>query len=270
MGYYIRYETHQDGPYDLVTMIRKIRKGLVPPEALVMEEKETSAQPARSHPQLNTFFREMEEGYVSDQATHTIERLSFGAIFAYGWDFFRHNLLIALISALTVFATLSYALIILMAGRGSLLPSILLTSIAGVYFLCGFVFLIQRMQRQLPFSVQSIRDFYEENWGNLFLFSMAFALINLTAFCLLIVPGVIMLSRLAFAPILVVDRHYHFWHAIESSYRTVTRQDARLYPILIAMIGINIIAAPFVFPLLITLPVTFIGMLELYHQLDFK
>ena len=270
MGFYIRYETHQDGPFDLVTMIRKIRKGLVPPETLVMEESDPHAQAARLHPQLNSFFREMEEDYVSDEAANMMEHLNFSAIMRYGWDFFSHNLVVGMISGMAIFATLCYGIVILLASGGSLLPSLLLISVTAVFFLCGFIFLLQRLQRQLPFSLNSLRRFYGENWSNVTLFSCVFALLILAGFAAFIIPGLILLSYLAFAPILVVDRNYHFWHAIEASYRTVKHHGVRLYPIMLGLVGINILAGLFVFPLIITLPVTFAGVLELYNQLDFS
>ncbi|GEM_PF-6628118 len=270
MGFYIRYETHQDGPVDLVTIIRKIRKGLIPPDTLVMEEKEAQAQPARLHPQLNSFFREMDEGYVSDEAANMVEHLNFASIFAYGWDFFSNNLVAGMVSGLTILVTLCYSFVILIAAQGSLLPSIFLIAIAAVFFLCGFIFLLQRLQRQLPFSFGSVKNFYRDNWSNIILFSLAFSSIHLAAFSLLIIPGVILLSRSAFAPILVVEKNYHFWHAIEASNRTVKNHGTKLYSTLVALIGINLIAAIFIFPLLITLPITFAGILELYNQLDFS
>ncbi|MDG1287548.1 MAG: DUF4339 domain-containing protein [Rickettsiales bacterium] len=270
MGFYIKYETHQDGPFDLVTMIRKIRKGLIPSDTLVMEETEDNAQPARLHPQLNSFYRELEDDYVSDEAATMVEHLNFGAIIAYGWDFFTNNLIAGMLSGLFIFATLCYGLIILIAAQGSFLPSILLIAIAAVFFLCGFIFLLQRLQRQLPFSLHSVRNFYRDNWTNLILFSLAFSIIHVAALSLLIIPGVILLARSAFAPILVVEKNYHFWHAIEASNRTVTNHGTKLYSTLLALVGINLIAAIFIFPLLITLPITFAGVLELYNQLDFS
>lgn len=269
MGFYIRYETHQDGPLDLVTMIRKIRKGLIPPETLVMEENDSNAQPARQHPQLNSFYREMEDDYVSDEAAAIVDHLNFGAVMAAGWDFFSYNLVAGLLSALAIFATLCYAIAILVAAQGAILPSLFLIGIATVFFLCGFIFLLQQLQRQLPFSLASLRDFYSRNWTNLVLFSMTFSIISLTAFALLIIPGVIVLSRIAFAPILVVDKNYHFWHAIESSHRTVGHHGKKLFSVMLGLVIINLVAGIFIFPLLITLPITFAGVLELYNQLDF-
>ena len=270
MGYYIRYETHQDGPFDLITMIRKIRKGLIPPETLVMEEKEPQAQPARLHPQLNSFFREQDDDYISDEAATIVKQLNFSAIMAYGWDFFKNNMLSGLISGLAIFATLAYSIIILIAAQGALLPAIILIAIAATFFLCGFIYMLQRMQRRLPFSFSTVREFYGRNWGNLILFCIAFSMIHIAALSLFIIPGLILLSRTTFAPILIVDKNYHFWHAIEASNRTVKNHDGRLNSILLGLVGINVIAAIFVFPLLITLPVTFAGVIELYNRLEFS
>lgn len=270
MGYYIRYETHQDGPFDLVTMIRKIRKGTIPPETLVMEEKEQEAQPARQHPQLNGFFSEMENDYVSEEAVTTISNLNFSGIMAYGWDFFSNNLIAGFLSGITILATLLYALIIIIATKASVIPSIFLTGIAATFFLCGFIFLLQRLQRQLPFSFSALNEFYGNNWGNITLFSCVFSLIIFTGFLLFIIPGIILLGYIAFAPILVVDRNYHFWHAIESSYHTVKNHKLKLHPIILGLVGLNIIAGIFVLPLLVTLPITFVAVLELYNNLDFN
>lgn len=270
MGFYIRYETHQDGPYDLITMIRKIRKGLIPPETLVMEESEPQAQAARLHPQLNSFFREQDEDYVSDEATTVVKQLNFSALIAYGWDFFRHNLLSGLISGLAILATITYTIMILVASKGAILPAIILIGIAVTFFLCGFIFMLQQMQRQLSFSLESMREFYGQHWTNLVLFCIAFSMIHIVALGLFIIPGLVLLSRSTFAPILIVDKNYHFWHAIEASNRTVKNHDGKLNSILLGMVGINLVAAIFVFPLLITLPITFAGLLELYNQLDFS
>jgi len=270
MGFYIKYTTHQDGPHDLITMIRKIRKGSLPPETLVLEEKDSQAQPARQHPQLNNFFRELDEDYVSDEASTIVKQLSFSSIMSYGWDVFKNNMGSGLISGLAIFATLACAILILIIAQGAFFPSIILISVAATFFLCGFIHLLQRMQRQLPFSAAAIADFYRHHWGNLILFCIAFSLIHLAALCLLIIPGLILLSRTAFAPILVVDKQFHFWQAIEASNRTVKNHGTKLNSILLGLIGINIIGAIFVLPLLVTLPITFAGVLELYNRLDFN
>lgn len=270
MGYYIRYETHQDGPYDLVTMIRKIRKGLIPPETLVMEEAESSAVSARLHPQLNTFFRELEDDYVSEEAIDTIRQLQFGSLLAYGWNFFLHNAISGLYAALALFSTALLGVVTLIF-TDALLPSLLMTIFSGGFSLCGFVFLMQRLQRQLPFSFYALFHFYKEHWRNITLFAIAFATLSFTGFLLFIIPGIWFLSRYLFAPILVVDRQYHFWHALESSRKTISHHGQRLPSILIGFVLLNMLAALcFVLPLLITLPITFVVLLEVYEQLDFK
>ncbi len=270
MGFYIRYETHQDGPFDLVTMIRKIRKGLIPPETLVMEEKEPQAQAARLHPQLNSFYREMEDDYVSDDAMNVMSQLTFSAMMDYGWDFFTNNLVVGMLSAILIFAILCFSIIILLAAQGSVLPSILLITIASTFFLCGFLHMLQRLQRQLPFSLEALMRFYSHYGTNVMLFSCAFALLMASGFAFFIIPGIILLSYTAFAPILVVDRNYHFWHAIEASYRTVKKHGSKLYPIMLGLVGLNLLASLMIFPLIVTLPVTFVGVLELYNKLDFS
>lgn len=270
MGFYIKYSTHQDGPHDLVTMIRKIRKGSIPPDALVMEESENQAQPARKHPDLHSFFSEQEEDYISSEAVTVVRQLDFGALVAYGWNFFRQNLMSGLLSALAIFATLCYGMLILLAAKGAWLPSAILIAIAASFFLCGFIHLLLRMQRQLPFTFSSVREFYRNHWTNVVLFCIAFSIIHIAGLLLFVVPGVILLSRTAFAPILVTERNFHFWHAIESSYRTVKNHDGRLNSILLSLVGINLVASLLVFPLIITLPITFAAVIELYRQLDFK
>ncbi len=269
MGFYIKYQTHQDGPYDLVTMIRKIRKGLIPPETLVMEANDPQAQSARMHPQLHGFFAELETGFVSDTATNVVEHLRFKDIMKYGWSHFMHNMMSGLIAAFILFAILMWTITVFIISQGAILPAILISASGAVFFLCGFIFSLQRQQRLLPFSLNALAKYYAANASNIILFCLAFALIHIAGFLFFIIPGFIVLSYLAFAPLLIVDRNFHFWHAIESSYRTVRQHQSNLFFTLLALIGINALATIFIFPLVITLPITFIGVIELYNQLEF-
>lgn len=271
MGYYIRYSTHQDGPHDLVSMIRKIRQRRLPPEALVMEENETHAQPARQHPNLNPYFRELDEDYISDEAHDVVQMLDFSALLRFGWDFFRNNLHISLASGLFLLASTLYSIIIFTLAKGSLLPSLLLSGIAISFFLCGFIYLLLQLYRAQPLTLDSVLGFYQQHWNNIALFSLSYCGLILSGLTLFIIPGLLLLAYTAFAPFLVVERNEHFWQAIETSIRTVRRHGTRLSSILIGIVGINVVAALcFGFPLIITLPVTFVGLLELYHRLDFK
>jgi hypothetical protein len=271
MGFFIRYETHQDGPFDLITMIRKIRKGTIPPDVLVMEEADAKAVPARTHPALNNFFRELEDDYISEEAMETVDYLTFSDAVLYGWNFFKANLFSSFISALTIGAILAYSLVILIVSNGSLLPSAFLIGIATIFFLCGFIFMMQQLHRRLEFSFGALFDFYNRNWLNISLFSAVFSILIIAGLLALIIPGLIILTRGIFAPILVADQQFHFWHAIEASNRTVKIGGQKLYSVLLGLLGLNVAAGLFfIIPLIITLPITFAAIIEIYNRLDFR
>ncbi len=98
---------------------------------------------------------------------------------------------------------------------------------------------------------------------------IAVAIVVVTGFFLLIIPGVFALLALMFTNYLVVDKNLTFIDAMKESYRITRPHWLELFLLLVMLIGINIIGALFLFVgLLVSVPVSMLAMAHAYRTLS--
>ncbi len=110
------------------------------------------------------------------------------------------------------------------------------------------------------------------NWkllGNYFLASLVVGIVVGVGFLLLVIPGILLMVKLAFAMYYVVDKGQGPMDAVKSSWNATKGMFVKLLIFFIVVGLINILAAFLLaLPLLLTVPVTMVAMARLYRKLS--
>ncbi|MCC7260159.1 MAG: hypothetical protein IT567_03930, partial [Alphaproteobacteria bacterium] len=71
-----------------------------------------------------------------------------------------------------------------------------------------------------------------------------------------------------FTPLLILEKHMSFWEAMEASRKTVLNMGSHNMGVLLALVVANFLGAIFfLFPLLLTLPITTNALSEIYDDM---
>jgi hypothetical protein len=99
--------------------------------------------------------------------------------------------------------------------------------------------------------------------------SLALMLMTVVGLILLVVPGVYLLVRFQYAPMLVVDKRYTIRQAFEHSSRLTHGLKWRLLGLMSIVVLLNILGAiALVVGLLVTVPVTMLAYTHIYRHLS--
>ena len=156
MRYYIKFQNYEDGPHDLVAMIRKIRRGSLEETALIYAEGEAPVAAGR-HPKFASFFQEAKgasAAVFSDTSSRTGESPKFTELLGFGWRFFQKNLSASIYIAAVVLLAVTIGLLL-----NSALPNILKVIAIYISFVMGLFGIsltslaILRMHRGQPAGI---------------------------------------------------------------------------------------------------------------------
>lgn len=273
MRFYVKYETAQEGPFDLVTMVRKIRNGAITSELLVLEENDEKAVPAGEHPQLLSFFQEIQMEAMRGESRGTGGKnvIRFSSLLKRGWNFLVSHHFSAVCSAVLLGVTLLLATIFT-----AILPdfmavlNILLSWIAFNFLLSILLIIFLRIYRSQPCDLHSLSLVIKRSAVPLLFCAALTGIFSAIGAVLLLIPGLIAIALYSFAPLLIVERHYDFWAAMETSRKTILKQGRPLFEAVFGFTVINFIAGfPFVIPLAVTLPITYGALAEVFDEIPF-
>lgn len=268
MQFYIKYGNVQDGPFDLVTMIRKIRNKEISRETLVLEEKDSYAVAAYEHPRLQSFYEEMKEDFVEEGLEPYFTGNGFVYALQKGWSFFQHYPNCVLFSS-------GFLFVVLLMGAlfSGLLPDFLGIFLGWTvfHFLNGAVLLaMKQLNTHHRVDFQSITTRYLGHLKPLLLYSITIAFLSAIGGIFLVIPALFLLTLYIFAPLLILEENYSFWDAMETSKQTVIQHGRKLFEILFGLTVVNFVAALFfLLPLAITIPITYIVIIDLYDKTPF-
>lgn len=272
MRFFIKYDTYQDGPFDLISMIRKIRNGELREDVLVLEEHDERAVPAGHHPKLESFYNELQPNFISDDTQSFIESYTIGYALRQGWNFFQHHHASIICSGIYLFAVVVSGLLF-----SSILPptlsiiSLILTWSAAFFFLGGLLLSIAQIYRGEKPNLRYILGQYIHYLRPLLAYGVITGVLSAIGGALLIIPGLIVISICIFAPLLILERQFGARYALHASKATMKRHGMKLFELVLALVAVNFIGGVFfVFPLLITLPVTLSVIVELHERITFQ
>ncbi len=272
MRFYIKNETAQEGPFDLVAMVRKIRSGSISPDLLVLEEHDEVAVPAGQHPQLHSFFREMEIEAARVETRGDTRTLAFVPAFKRGIQFLIANHFSAIYGAVAIGSTLLLFTLLTAILPSFMSPLSLLLSWIFLQFSLGILlFMCLRLHRGQTHDLSSVLPFIRRSAIPLAFCSALVGIFSVIGSFVLIVPGIVALALYSFAPLLIIEQNYDFWDAMELSRKTVMKHGRSLFEVVFGFAVVNVLAgALYGLPLAVALPITFGALAEIFDELDFQ
>jgi hypothetical protein len=273
MKFIIHYKTDAEGPFDLVTVIRKIRNGSVHADTPISERDEmgeiTEPQPAAEHPELVDFFNNKEEATTQNRRAPAKRDYRFMNQFRKGIDFFNRHQSSAVGSGILLISVLGLLLISIKLVPTLLLPvAIILTVTLGHIGLAFFELSLLRMYRGQPVNLPFISKKFLGELPGIAIFSAIITMLSLIGGVFLLIPGLLILTLYIFAPLLIIDQGMDYWEAMETSRIKVLSQGMDFVGIIFGLLVLNALAVLCLFfPLVFTLPMTFAAIIDAYEDL---
>lgn len=286
--YYIINEQGYSGPYELVTLVIKIRNGSITATSQIQRSDGQDVKPAKDLEELKEFFVSTAPSgnTKKEQKTVVAKKLHLMECLRNGVNFLQQNyvstvfsgLLILVITAITTFVTF------FLPDSAHVVGYII--GFVMLYFLLScYTFMILRMTRgqqisagQLlkkiqPVSFKLLRASLVVSFP-VILGIMLFTsfeddlLVCLVGLLIIIIPGMYVISIYSFASLLIIDRGYAVWEALETSRSAVMKSGTDNFGVYFSLNMINLIAGLFmIFPMAVTFPVTISAITESYDEM---
>lgn len=276
MEYYIKDTDKPDGPYDMMAIIRKVRNGTVtadsPLATSIFEEPKAASQ----YPELHDFFSEEREEMPSIAAMGGPRGpRNLKSLLRTGTDFLKQNHFAAVFSGLFMIAWLLFASVFMF--NHNIIMSVI--GIALSYFLLGgYLYGVVRYARGNPVTPGLIIGRMAQTAVNMLVVALVVAIVMLPGVMLTVMLGpemlflslpilfiflLVILTFLAFAPLLVTDKQRDFWDAIQGSARFITKNNGQYLGTVFALIALNFLLLPL---MPIILPITMGALAEVYDE----
>ena len=278
MEYFIVVEGAKQGPFDIVSMIRKIRNGQLLPDSLITDTAIGDPVPAMEFSNLREVFEEQAVigNTENTQPVHTTS-ITFKSLFERAKDFLdSHSMGIPIAGGFIL------TIIIAAFAIKSLIPidlvHPLIASIIGYFIFMLMQASYLRMVRMQPLSIGYIISTLKRYGVSMFVVSI---IVGITAFgipaiassfsvplaiILLFIPGTLITCFTYFAALLIIDRGFSPMQGISSSAAFLKKLGGDNIVTIYTLILINYIAAAPIIFLLITLPLTVAVLNEVYDD----
>jgi hypothetical protein len=281
MEYYVVIGGQKQGPYDILSMIKKIKNGTVTAETLVSDNEKTAFRPATDFEEIKSLLKQEKADVQRSQ--HKV-RLSLKNIMGEGIDLWARKVIQYTIGAGLIlaigFGVMNALKKIQILADFPTAVSYLVSVVVVTLFCIFFQYVLVSRRNQEPDVVEILKS-AKKSFLKLFVFSAIFSLYTLP-FELGMNAGLISLAVitfiscfLIFVPFLVQDENLSLKDAVRVSLDRTRTMGADNFGIVITLVAINLavaivpaIISPnlFVFGLFISLPLTVAALVHVYDQ----
>ncbi len=220
--YYVSVKHEKDGPHDLVTIMRRIRSGIIAPETQFYLGEEGELAPAYSIEDLSPFFNNPIED-IRHELSPT-PKLSIAKILRKGWQFtLEHQNMPVFAGGILLLAWMFGILaneILHKAGSGIAASWIMFLFLQSCFFAVSL-----RLYRGQRTDLDFIEYTLAPIMGKLAFVSVLFSFIIIGGLPLLIVPAIISMLLLAYIPMFILDYDYNVRKTIGSIFSLIGKLD---------------------------------------------
>ncbi|MDX1975114.1 MAG: hypothetical protein SFT92_05505 [Rickettsiales bacterium] len=259
--YYIDYDGVKKGPFDPVTIIRRIRMGKILPDTAIYVGENEVAERAGSVVELADFFT----GGGDTSKLRSEDNLpDLSRLFHLGWHFTTEY------SVMTVYAGVMLLISLFIAYICSrFLGNIAGGVIAFIFFMMlhsMYMVFILRMYRGQVVSSDFINRRVSPILATLAIATCLWSVLILAGSALFILPGMIMLVCFIFLPFYLVDFH----HSLPEAFRACLskyRKSSKTYSILLAVVVLlHLLCVILILPAPLSIPIFSAALAELYEH----
>jgi hypothetical protein len=274
MQYYILRDSEQEGPYDLIAIIRKIKNGSLSRSSILLDgDKKVVAE---NIPQLEEVFNEHEKAFALSDEKGYVPAGYFTAL-KKGWELVRFHLSFAVVTG--IHALIALTVVYLLSG---IFENLLLGLLSALW--CYFIFIIYtlsilRKSRMQLLNIRYYKNLMAKYGGQLVILAQIFVVITAflpiiftpilgpLAYFLFLVPGSLLLTYIFFVPMVMCDRGVSIKEAFVINHERMKYGGLDNFTLCYTLLMTNIIAAPTIVGPFIILPVTFAALSEVYDSL---
>lgn len=275
-GYYIDYNHQRLGPFDMVSMMRKIRNGQVIRETAVYLHMEDAPRAAGEYTEFREIFLELERSPAVNE-TRRMPSLSFMQMMKRGAENFLENLVTSVYSGIfLVLVCLGVVMVYRTIGGGIL--SACVGAVLGYFLFSLYLLVSLRKVRMQLLSANYLGTLIKRAGKPLLVISLLLGtavfgipvalamLAGPLALTLILLPGSLVMMLFLYAPVLAADRGLGVGEALRQSVTLVQSTGPNNFVALYLVLLVNFIAAAFPVLLLFSLPVTLAALCEVYDD----
>jgi hypothetical protein len=267
--FYIFAHEHLEGPYDLLSMIRKIKNGRLTRDSLITLDPQDAPAPAAQYPLLLEVIVDQEE--VNAMATAEPDAgISLFSALRGGWDVFQLNQTTAILTGIfalaALFGVMFFSIIPHPVAQG-------IISAVWSYFVFNLYLVALSRKARMQLVHNEFYFWLLKKWKPLLLASVLgsivpgilpailFPIVGPPALFLVFIPGLLVVSYLLFLPLIIVDRSVGLKEALAINARKLNEAGVDFYSVIFGLVATNIIP---LFP--VTMPVTLGAACECYDR----
>lgn len=267
MEYYVVSDKGEEGPFDLVSIVKRVRGGKVTRDTLIRNTPGGEALPAAQVPTMAEFFVEHTSQASRtnyEEAARKSRTYDLKQTFVNGVNFLKLNQAAAVYTGLYLIVTIATIAIFRLPG----IAGALITACLCYILFSGFLFIMLKRSRGQMFNLLGVIQEMKSHFLPLLLAGAIVSTLTGIGLVLLIGPGLLVLTCYIFTPLLILEKNMSFWEAMETSRKTVLNMGSHNMGVLLALVVANFLATIlFLFPLLLTLPITTNALSEIYDDL---
>ena len=259
---------HEDGPFDLIMLIKKVRSGRLLPEDKIMEDGQThgEAVPAIMHPALVDIFKELEstQGQDVNQASQYFD---LKRLLRAGVNFLQDHHGITVYSGMyAAMALIPQMLLFVKLPLILSVPLNMLINVWGTYLLFGLMWMILRLHRGQPADLDTVRHVLDQRRPEVIRLSAIVGAASFIGFMLGAIPGLFILAVALPSIYYVIEFDMEPWEAIALSRRKLKQAGGDALGVMFGLTVIGFIGIPLVFPPVILLPVVLYAFAKIYDD----
>jgi hypothetical protein len=259
-SYYIIHGDHKEGPHDLVTVMRRIRKGKISRDTLIAHTADEEPQKACTIPELIIFFESSNQTIKSHRAG-----LQFSTLLKNSWQFVQEEYTLTIFSG--VILLVSLLIYFVLEDTLGMLRSGVLAWVVFVVFHNIYLVFALRSYRQQTHGAEFISQFIAPILATLVLVSIMLALMIAGGLLFLIVPGIFVAVAYIFVPFLVYDRKFGPVEAMVAS-RLLLQKSGRSYlPLIFLLVFCHLLCLILIAPIPVTLPMYACALSKIYEEM---
>lgn len=258
--YYIDHNGEKDGPYDVITLMRRIRVGKLASDALVYCDGDETPQPAAAIEELSGFFSAATESNTpTPQTLPSLTRLLTNA-----WNYVIDNSITTVYAGGLVLVTAIISIVsITLFGYalGIAISWISFCVLHSIYM----IFTLRKCRGQ-TLSSDFVSRYLSPIFPTLVFCGAAMGLGTLIGFSLLIIPGFLVLIGCIYMPFFLLDYHEEGLTSLRRSIMMLKKQKGSFVGMTSVLVLMHILCIILILPVPISLPLFSAALAELYES----
>lgn len=261
--YYIVENGAESGPFDMIALVKKVKKGALTPQTMVRAANAPTPASAGSIKDLAPLFAPATEQEAPRTNAPKSTEYDLKPITKNALNFLQMNHASVIYTGVFLIVA---TLVSLLLGKVPLVGYVL-GGTAGFVLYAGYLSAMTRMSRGQVLQLGAVFTKLRQNLLQLMLAALVLSVPVGIGLVLLLAPGLLILTFYIFTPLLIMEKGMSFWPAMEASRKKVMSMGANNLGVLFALVVANFFGGLLLMlPLLFTLPMTANALTDIFDE----